>query len=94
MTIRKRPLPIRSCIACGRKAHKKELIRIVKNSRDTVIMDLTGKLDGRGTYVCKDSPCVSAKLNQARVEHALRIKFGKDKWTTFALSLESLSTSY
>ena len=93
MIIRKRPVPIRSCVACGRKTHKKELIRIVKNSQDTVTMDLAGKLDGRGTYICRDSQCEITKLTRGHVEHALRTKLNKNQWATFISSIASLNNT-
>lgn len=95
MMIRKRPVPIRSCVACGRKTHKNELIRIVKEfNQDTVTMDLTGKLDGRGAYICKESQCRITKLTLRHVEHALRTKLNKNQWATFVSSITSLDNAF
>ena len=44
---------------CNSKKDKKDLIRIVKNKNGEIKIDLTGKMDGRGTYICKDKECLN-----------------------------------
>ena len=50
-------VPLRTCIACKSVKPKKELIRVVKFN-DQISLDLTGKKNGRGAYVCNDSSCI------------------------------------
>ncbi len=54
-------IPERMCVVCRQMKPKKELLRIV-NSPDGVTIDLTGKLNGRGVYICKCKECVSRAL--------------------------------
>ena len=58
-------VPIRTCIACKTAKPKKELIRVVKFD-DQIKLDLTGKLNGRGAYVCNDENCI-CKLKKQRL---------------------------
>ena len=58
-------VPIRTCIACRTAKPKKELIRVVKTNED-IRLDLTGKLNGRGAYVCNDENCIH-KLKKQRL---------------------------
>ena len=59
-------VPQRKCIACQDRDNKKELIRIVKNKEGEIFIDLTGKANGRGAYICKDCECIKSKaLNRA-----------------------------
>lgn len=65
-----RKIPQRKCIVCGSLKDKEELLRIVKNKEEGILIDESGKLNGRGAYVCKDESCIkglkkSNKLNQA-----------------------------
>jgi|GEM_PF-616695 len=53
----KRHIPIRTCISCGAKRTKKELIRLVLDAQGVVIRDDSGKNDGRGAYVCRSKSC-------------------------------------
>jgi hypothetical protein len=48
-----RKIPLRKCIGCMESFPKKELCRIVKNKDNEIHFDATGKLNGRGTYICK-----------------------------------------
>jgi predicted RNA-binding protein YlxR (DUF448 family) len=53
----KRHIPIRTCVSCGAKRNKKELIRLVLDAQGVVIRDDSGKNEGRGAYVCKSKSC-------------------------------------
>lgn len=56
---------MRSCIACRTSKPKKELVRIVKSGEE-IKADFTGRLNGRGAYVCNDANCI-AKLKKQRL---------------------------
>lgn len=65
-----RKIPQRKCIVCGSLKDKGDLLRIVKNKEEGILIDESGKLNGRGAYVCKNESCIkglkkSNKLNQA-----------------------------
>lgn len=47
-------IPMRTCVITGEKLPKKELIRVVRTPEGTVIVDETGKANGRGAYLKKD----------------------------------------
>ena len=49
--------PQRTCIACKSVKDKKELIRIVRTKEDEIELDMTGRKNGRGAYICKDIKC-------------------------------------
>ena len=51
-------IPERMCVACRQMKPKTELVRLVL-AEDTVKVDVTGKLNGRGVYLCKDSQCIA-----------------------------------
>ncbi len=58
-------VPMRTCIACRNSKPKKELVRIVKSGEE-IKADFTGRLNGRGAYVCKDENCI-AKLKKQKL---------------------------
>ena len=47
-------IPMRSCVVTREKLPKQELIRVVRTPEQQVIVDLTGKANGRGAYLKKD----------------------------------------
>lgn len=62
---------LRSCIGCGTKTEKKELIRIVKPKEQEVVIDKTGKLPGRGAYICGKPDCLEKIIKSKKLEKAL-----------------------
>ena len=62
--------PMRMCISCRQMKEKKELVRVVKTA-DGVMVDLTGKLNGRGAYVCRSLSCLRKARKSKRLEKNL-----------------------
>ena len=58
-------IPMRMCVCCREMKPKKEMLRIVK-SGDEISLDLTGKKNGRGAYICDDENCIK-KLRKQKV---------------------------
>lgn len=67
-------IPIRKCVSCGESKAKKELIRVVKNQDNEIFLDITGKANGRGVYICNKVDC----LNKARKSKAINRSFKCD----------------
>jgi len=66
-----RRVPERTCVACGRVRPKRELVRIVRTPTGEIKVDLTGKVSGRGAYVCPEPPCAERGVKEGRLQHAL-----------------------
>lgn len=66
--------PERQCIGCHEKKEKRELIRIVKTPEGDIVLDRTGKKNGRGAYLCDSREC----FEKARKTHALNRSFHID----------------
>lgn len=69
-----RKIPLRKCIGCQEMKNKKSLIRVVKNKEDEFFVDLTGKLNGRGSYICPDKGCLEKAINNKGLEKAFKCK--------------------
>lgn len=69
---------IRTCIGCRSTDAKNSLIRLV-NSRDGIIVDPTGKQNGRGAYIHTDQQCVDRILDGRMLSKALRVEIGPDE---------------
>ncbi len=63
-----RKVPLRKCLGCNEMKPKKELVRVVKNAEGEVSLDLTGRKNGRGAYVCRDSQCFAKARKSKRFE--------------------------
>jgi len=71
-------LPNRICIGCNEKKLKKELIRIVKNANGEISLDKTGKLPGRGAYLCDNPDCLEKAMNSKKLEKAFEMKISEE----------------
>ena len=53
-------VPMRQCVGCGEMKNKREMIRVIKTSENEIILDATGKKNGRGAYICPNMDCFLA----------------------------------
>lgn len=67
----KRKEPMRQCVGCMEKKPKKQLIRIVRTPAEEIRLDRTGKISGRGVYVCPHTECLAKAQNGKRLERSL-----------------------
>ena len=70
--------PQRTCMGCNEKKDKKELIRIVKNKENEISIDRTGKLEGRGAYLCDDIRCLEKLIKSKRLEKVFDSKISDE----------------
>ena len=75
MKIKKQPE--RRCIACNEKVEKKQLLRIVRTPEKNIEIDLTGKKNGRGAYICKKEECLNKAIKTKRFERTFEIEIDK-----------------
>jgi predicted RNA-binding protein YlxR (DUF448 family) len=72
---RPRHVPQRTCVACRQTSAKRQLVRIVRTPDGRVTVDPTGKLSGRGAYVCDSPTCRQAAVKQrGAVARALKVE--------------------
>ena len=76
--MKKNKIPLRKCISCGERKSKKELIRIVKNNEKGAIIDESGKLNGRGAYICSNIECITNAEKSNKLSRALEINIPKN----------------
>jgi len=65
-------------MGCNESKEKNDLIRIVKSKEGIVEVDLTGKKNGRGAYICKAETCLDKVIKSKRLEKVFEIKINED----------------
>lgn len=60
-------IPMRKCLGCQERKPKNELYRIVKTNDGNIIVDIKGKTDGRGAYICSEE-CLKKSIKAKRFE--------------------------
>jgi predicted RNA-binding protein YlxR (DUF448 family) len=81
-------VPLRKCIVCQGMFPKKELIRVVRTPQETIEIDLTGRMAGRGTYVCRQETCMKPDTFAAGkwkkvLERALNMTISQEQYEEF-----------
>ena len=72
MAIKK--IPMRKCLGCMEQKPKKELVRVVKSADGDISLDLTGKKNGRGAYICNSTECLKKAKKRKSIERAFSMK--------------------
>ena len=66
-------IPMRQCMGCRERLSKKELIRVVRTVEGTVTLDFSGKLNGRGAYVCPKPECLKKAIKSKSLDRSLEV---------------------
>lgn len=71
-TQKQKHIPIRTCIVCREKDNKRKLIRIVRTDSG-VLVDPSGKMNGRGAYLCEQKSCWENAIQTNVLDRVLRV---------------------
>lgn len=66
-------IPMRQCTGCAERKPKNELIRIVRTPEDKIVLDFSGKQNGRGAYICKNDNCLTLAIKKKRIDNAFGV---------------------
>lgn len=75
-------VPVRMCIGCGEMIEKRQLVRIVKNKEGEISVDLTGKAQGRGAYICRKVECLKKAEKSKRLNKAFSMNIDEEIYKT------------
>lgn len=76
--MKEKKVPVRKCVGCNEHFEKKSLIRVVKNNAGEVFLDLTGKQNGRGAYLCKNPKCLEIAFKKRAIERVLEVQLDEE----------------
>jgi predicted RNA-binding protein YlxR (DUF448 family) len=76
---RQKHIPQRTCVACRKKIDKRQLTRLVNSAEEGLVIDPSGKRNGRGTYLCEDPACWDKAAKTGLLDQALRANISQDE---------------
>ncbi len=82
-------IPERKCLGCGAKKQKNQLVRVVRTKDGSVTLDKTGKVSGRGAYICPDINCYNKARKAKRFENNLEIAIPDTVYDSLAQQLSA-----
>lgn len=71
-------IPFRMCAGCGEMKSKKEMIRVLKTPEGEIVIDSTGKKNGRGAYICRSVECFQKAIKTKGLERSLKVSIPKE----------------
>lgn len=80
--------PMRKCIGCQEMKSKKEMIRILKTTEEQVVLDTTGKKNGRGAYLCFSGECLEKAMKTKGLERSLKMPIPRDIYDSLKKELD------
>jgi predicted RNA-binding protein YlxR (DUF448 family) len=83
-------VPLRQCIGCGEMKGKKEMIRILKTEAEGVVLDATGRKNGRGAYVCPNRECFQKAVKSRGLERAFKMPISKEIYESLEKEMEQI----
>ena len=83
-------IPLRQCIGCGEMKAKKEMMRILKTPEDAICLDITGKKNGRGAYVCKNRECLLSARKNKGLERSFKMSIPNEVYNTLEREFEKI----
>ena len=85
-------IPMRQCIGCQEMKSKKELIRVLKTCDEEIVVDTTGKKNGRGAYLCKNAECLKKAKKTKSLERSLKVDIPTDVFELLEKELDNIET--
>lgn len=83
-------IPLRQCIGCGEMKSKKEMIRVLKTAEDEIVLDATGRKNGRGAYLCSSMDCFKKAVKNKGLERSFKTAIPKEVYETLEKEMEQL----
>ena len=83
-------IPLRQCIGCGEMKSKKEMIRVLKTAEDEIVLDATGRKNGRGAYLCPSMDCFKKAVKNKGLERSFKTAIPKEVYETLEKEMEQL----
>ncbi len=81
-------IPQRQCMGCRQRREKKELLRVVRTTDGTAMLDFSGKVNGRGAYVCPDPECLKKAQKSRSLERCLEISIPQEVYDLMEKEME------
>lgn len=71
-------IPLRQCVGCREMRSKKELLRVLKTPENEICLDITGKKNGRGAYLCKNKDCLKMARKNKGLERSFQMSISNE----------------
>ena len=85
-------VPMRQCVGCQEMKSKKEMLRVLKTAEDEIVLDATGRKNGRGAYLCFSKECLAKARKNKGLERSLKMTIPSAVYDSLEKELDELGT--
>ena len=85
-------IPLRQCVGCGEMKSKKEMLRVLKQEDGSIVLDVTGKKNGRGAYVCRNAECLKKAKKTIGLDRSFKMTIPEDVYNNLTKEIEALES--
>ncbi len=90
MAAQGKKIPLRKCTGCQEMKNKREMIRILRTPEGEIVLDMTGRRNGRGAYVCRSMDCFEKAVRNRGIERSLKVKLPEQTYGNLKKEIESI----
>ena len=84
-------VPMRQCVGCGEMKSKKELIRVIKTPEEEIVLDATGRKNGRGAYICVSMECLKTAMKRRGLERSLKVSIPTEVYDSLEQEMSKIA---
>ena len=81
-------IPQRQCMGCRERKNKRDMIRVVRQTNGEVSLDFSGKLNGRGAYICPDPECLKKARKAKSLDRSLEVSIPEEVYDRLDREME------
>ncbi|MGN0400708.1 MAG: RNase P modulator RnpM [Acetatifactor sp.] len=85
-------VPLRQCIGCGEMKGKKDMMRVLRTAENEICLDVTGKKNGRGAYICRSRECLQKARKSKGLERSFKISIPNEVYDTLEKEFDQLES--
>ena len=83
-------VPMRKCVGCGEMKSKKEMMRVLETAENEIVLDTTGRKNGRGAYLCFCKECLQNAAKNRGLERSLKMAIPKEVYESLEREFENI----
>ena len=81
-------IPQRQCMGCRERKEKRQMIRVVRTPEGNVNLDFSGKMNGRGAYICPNPECLKKALRSKALDRSLEVTIPEEVYERLSREIE------
>lgn len=85
-------IPMRKCVGCNEMRPKKDLIRVIRTAEEEILLDVTGRKNGRGAYVCQNSECLKKAQANKGLERSFKTAIPTEVYEMLTKEMADIET--